>query len=62
MELFIYCFYSKKKGDPSNCNNYRGISLIHVGLKIQKKKKSQIDSLKVLFEHKFIRSEQFGFS
>jgi hypothetical protein len=24
----------KKKGDLSGCNNYRGISLINVGLKI----------------------------
>jgi len=49
-----------KKGDLSDCNNYRGISLINVSLKII----SKIITNKIAkysLEHKFARPEQFGF-
>ena len=49
-----------KKGDLSDCNNYRGISLINVGLKII----SKIVTTRIseyAFSHNFIRPEQFGF-
>ena len=49
-----------KKGDLSNCNNYRGISLINVGLKIITKIITNRIS-KYAFSHNFIRPEQFGF-
>ncbi len=49
-----------KKGDLSDCNNYRGISLINVGLKILSKIVTDRIS-KYAFSHNFIRPEQFGF-
>jgi len=49
-----------KKGDLSNCNNYRGFSLINVGLKILSKIVPDRIS-KHAFKHNFIRPEQFGF-
>jgi len=49
-----------KKGDLSDCNNYRGISLINVGLKIITKVITERIS-KYAFSHNFIRPEQFGF-
>ena len=49
-----------KKGDLSNCNNYRGISLINVGIKIISKILTERIS-KYAFNHNFIRPEQFGF-
>ena len=49
-----------KKGDLSNCNNYRGISLIKVGFKILSKIVTDRIS-KYAFKHNFIRPEQFGF-
>ena len=49
-----------KKGDLSDCNNYRGISLINDGIKIISKivasKISRYD-----LKNNFIRPEQFGF-
>jgi hypothetical protein len=48
----------KKKGDISDCNNYRGISLINVGLKIISKIISNRIA-KYAPEHKFVRPEQF---
>jgi len=49
-----------KKGDLSDCNNYRGISLINVGLKnISKIVTNRIANYAL--EHKFVRPEQFGF-
>jgi len=51
----------KKKSDLSNCNNnYKGISLINVGLKILTKIITDRIS-KNDFEHNFIRPEPFGF-
>ena len=50
----------KKKGDLSNCNNYRGISLINVGLKILSKIVTKRISDYAL-SHGFISPEQFGF-
>ena len=49
-----------KKGDLSDCNNYRGISLINVGLKILSKIVTKRISDYAL-SHGFIRPEQFGF-
>jgi hypothetical protein len=49
-----------KKGDLSNCNNYRDISLINDGLKILTKIVTDRIS-KYVFKHNFIRPEQFGF-
>jgi len=49
-----------KIGNLSNCNNYRGISLINVGLKIPTKIVTDRIS-KYAFEHNFIRPEQFVF-
>ena len=49
-----------KKGDLSDCNNYRGISLINVGLKIISKIITDRISNYAL-SHNFIRPEQFGF-
>ncbi len=49
-----------KKGDLSDCNNYRGISLINVGLKIISKIVTDRIS-KYALSHNFIRPEQFGF-
>ena len=49
-----------KKGDLSDCNNYRGISLINVGLKILSKIVTNRISEYAL-SHGFIRPEQFGF-
>eukprot|EP00833_Pecoramyces_ruminatium_P010910 jgi/Orpsp1_1/1184942/evm.model.c7180000091668.1 len=49
-----------KKGDLTDCNNYRGISLINVGLKILSKIVTNRIS-KYAFKHNFIRPEQFGF-
>lgn len=49
-----------KKGDLSDCNNYRGISLINVGLKIISKIVTDRISNYAL-AHNFIRTEQFGF-
>ena len=49
-----------KKGDLSNCNNYRSISLINVGFKILTKIVTDRIS-KYAFKHNFIRPEQFGF-
>jgi len=49
-----------KKGDLSDCNNYRGISLINVGLKILSKIVTYRISNYAL-SHGFIRPEQFGF-
>ena len=51
----------KKKGDLSDCNNYRGISLINVGLKIISKIVTTNRVAKYALDHKFIRPEQFGF-
>lgn len=49
-----------KKGDLSDCNNYRGISLINNGIKILSKiVASRISDYAI--KHKFIRPEQFGF-
>jgi len=50
----------KKKGDLSNCINYRGISLIDVGLTILTKIVTDRIS-KYAFEHSFIKPEQFSF-
>jgi len=49
-----------KKGDLSDCNNYRGISLINVGLKIISKIVTERIS-KYALSHNYIRPEQFGF-
>jgi len=49
-----------KKEDLSDCNNYRGISLINVGLKIISKIITDRISNYAL-SHNFIRPEQFGF-
>ena len=49
-----------KKGDLSDCNNYRGISLINVSLKINSKIVTDRIS-KYALSHSFIRPEQFGF-
>jgi len=49
-----------KKGDLSNCNNYRGISLINVGLKILTKTVTDRIS-KYAFKHNFFRPEQLCF-
>ena len=49
-----------KKGDLSDCSNYRGISLINVGLKIISKIVTDRISSYAL-SHNFIRPEQFGF-
>jgi len=49
-----------KKGDLSDCSNYRGISLINVGLKIISKIITDRISTYAL-SHNFIRPEQFGF-
>jgi len=49
-----------KKGDPTDCNNYRGISLINNGIKIVSKiAASRISNYAI--KHNFIRPEQFGF-
>ena len=49
-----------KKRDLSDCNNYRGISLINVGLKIILEIVTNRIA-KYAFEYKFVRPEQFGF-
>jgi len=50
--IYIYILF--------NCNNYLGISLINVGLKVISK--AITDSIsKYTFENKFIRSDQFCF-
>eukprot|EP00833_Pecoramyces_ruminatium_P001771 jgi/Orpsp1_1/1175803/evm.model.c7180000055260.1 len=49
-----------KKGDLTDCSNYRGISLINVGLKIISKIVTDRIS-KYALSHNFIRPEQFGF-
>ena len=49
-----------KKGDLSDCNNYRGISLINVGIKILSKIVTNRISNYAL-KNNFIRPEQFGF-
>ena len=49
-----------KKGDLTDCNNYRGISLINVGLKILCKIVTNRISNYAL-SHNFVRPEQFGF-
>jgi len=49
-----------KKGDLSDCNNYCGISLINVGLKIISKIVTDRISNYAL-SHNFIRPEQFGY-
>ena len=49
-----------KKGDLTECNNYRGISLINVGLKILSKIVTNRISDYAL-SHGYIRPEQFGF-
>eukprot|EP00833_Pecoramyces_ruminatium_P003122 jgi/Orpsp1_1/1177154/evm.model.c7180000060391.1 len=49
-----------KKGDLTDCNNYRGISLINNGIKIISKiAASRISDYAI--KHNFIRPEQFGF-
>jgi len=49
-----------KKGDPTNCDNYRGISLINNGIKlISKILATRISEYGL--ENNFIRPEQFGF-
>ena len=58
MELSFDCI--PKKGDLSDCNNYRGISLINVGLKILSKIVTKRIS-DYAFSHGIIRPEQFGF-
>jgi len=49
-----------KKGDPSDCNNYRGISLTNNGLKIIAKIIANRIS-KYGIDEGFIRPEQYGF-
>ena len=49
-----------KKGDLTDCNNYRGISLINVGLKILTKIVADRIS-RYAFTHHIIRPEQYGF-
>jgi len=49
-----------KKGDLTDCNNYRGISLINVWLKIISKIVTDRITNYAL-SHNFIRPEQFGF-
>jgi len=49
-----------KKGDLSDCSNYRSISLINVGLKIISKIITDRISTYAL-THNFIRPEQFDF-
>jgi len=49
-----------KKGDPSDCDNYRGISLINNGLKIIAKIIANRTS-KYGIDEGFIRPEQYGF-
>ena len=49
-----------KKGDLSDCNNYRGISLINVGLKILSKIVTKRIS-DYAFSNGIIRPEQYGF-
>ena len=49
-----------KKGNLADCNNYRGISLINVGIKILSKIITNRIS-KYAFDNKFVRPEQFGF-
>jgi len=59
MEFGFYNINSKK-GDLSDCNNYCGISLINVGLKIISKIVTNRIA-KYAKEHKFVRPEQFRF-
>jgi len=49
-----------KKGDLTDCNNYRGISLINIGLKILSKIVTERIST-YAFHHNIIRPEQYGF-
>ena len=49
-----------KKGDLTDCSNYRGISLINIGLKLLSKiVTDRISSY--AFQHHIIRPEQYGF-
>ena len=56
--LLLFLFL--KKGDLSDCNNYRSISLINVGLKILSKIVTKRIS-DYSFSNGIIRPEQFGF-
>jgi len=56
----LHLLFLFQRGDLSNCNNYRDISLINVGLKILTKIVTDRIS-KYAFKHNFIRPEQFGF-
>ena len=49
-----------KKGDLTDCNNYRGISLINIGLKILSKIVTDRIS-RYATTHNIIRPEQYGF-
>jgi len=56
----LVLFSIPKKGDPTNCDNYRGISLINNGIKlISKILATRISEYGL--ENNFIRPEQFSF-